>query len=427
MEKKANRQANIVRITEIKEHTNADSLELIILGAYQVVSRKGQFKVGDLAVYIQPDSVVPQTEPFRFIWEPYLNDVSNDPMQCRHIDPATGPLTVVHLNEEVCLFCGAVNPFKVPEKKRRITVRKFRGEWSEGLLLPVSDFTTEFAPYGIRPGFVNFTEGTDVSDILGITHYDPDKGKESTFGENSSAPKARKKGYPRSVRGWYNYITRRIKQFLGLEAKTDGSSEAVSLGIPVYDVDAWKNYKNVFVDGELVKVTEKIHGSNARYIFLDGVMYAGSRALWKSANSNCIWRNALKENPWIEDWCRAHEGYVLWGEVTPTQGGYEYGSKKPQFFAFDVRTPDGKWLDESTPEGLEILTALYGYSVPTLYKGPFNLEKIMELVDGPSTIKGAKNMREGVVIKTIPERHVHGLGRAQLKIVSNKFLEKDNK
>ena len=406
--KPSHHQAKVFRILQLEKHPNADTLDIIKIDGYQIVSKRGQFQIGDLAIYITPDSVVPQTEPFRFIWEPYVDPFLVEQQKKQEPIPLTIP--------------------EVSEKRRRITVRKFRGEWSEGLLLPVRDFgISDKGSYCDYLETYSWKEGEDVSDFLGITHYDPDKGKESTFGENSSAPKARKKGYPRSLRGWYNYITRRIKQFVRLEAKTDGSSEAVSLGIPVYDVDAWKNYKNVFVEGELVQVTEKIHGSNARYIFLDGVMYAGSRTLWKSANSNCIWRKALKENPWIEEWCRAHEGYVLWGEVTPTQGGYEYGSKKTQFFVFDVRTPDGKWLDESTPEGLAILTCLYGYSVPTLYKGPFNLEKIMEFVDGPSTIKDAKNMREGVVIKTIPERHVHGLGRAQLKIVSSEFLLHDSK
>ena len=84
----------IVRINDIKPHLNADMLELINpLGGYQVVVRKGEFKVGDLAVYVYPDSVVPQTEPFKFIWENYLCE-------------------------------GGI----VPEKRRRITVRKFRKE-----------------------------------------------------------------------------------------------------------------------------------------------------------------------------------------------------------------------------------------------------------------------------------------------------------
>ena len=35
--------------------------------------------------------------------------------------------------------------------------------------------------------------------------------------------------------------------------------------------------------------------------------------------------------------------------------------------------------------------------------------------------------KEQCCCKTIPERHVHGVGRAQLKVVSNAFLMKDNK
>lgn len=394
-EKKLNHQANIIRITEIKKHTNADSLEIIPIGEYQVVSKIGQFKVGDLGVYIQPDSIVPQTEPFKFIWEPYM-----------------------------CVPTQEGETFTVPEKRRRITVRKFRGEWSEGLLLPVTDFG-ELVDSTLTRHFVesDFPEGTDVSDTLGITHYDPDS--ESTKGSNSAAPKLRKK-YPKTLRGWWMWLSRRIKHYLGIRDDVGGKEDNISLGIPIYDVDAYKNYPNTFQDGEQVIVTEKIHGSNARYIYLDGVMYAGSRKLWKAQDSTCIFRRNLKINPWIEEWCKTHEGYVLWGEVTPTQGGYEYGSKEPQFFVFDIRTPDGKWLEDSL-ETETLWITLDKHRVPILYIGKFNLEDIKKLVDGPSTVPGAKNIREGVVVKSVTERNVHGLGRAQLKIVSNAFLEKDNK
>lgn len=64
-------------------------------------------------------------------------------------------------------------------------------------------------------------------------------------------------------------------------------------------------------------------------------------------------------------------------------------------------------------------------TVPVLYEGPFDAELIKKLVDGPSTVSGAKNIREGVVVLPLKPRHVPGLGRLQLKIVSNAFLEKD--
>ena len=49
------------------------------------------------------------------------------------------------------------------------------------------------------------------------------------------------------------------------------------------------------------------------------------------------------------------------------------------------------------------------------------------LADGPSTVPNTKNAREGIVITADNQRYVRGLGRVQLKLVSNKFLEGDNK
>lgn len=389
--KKSNHQANIIRVAEILPHPDPEttSLELILIGGYQIVTRKGQFSVGDLGVYLQPDSVVPQTQPFRFIWNDYVG-----------LDGT------------------------VPEKRRRITVRKFRKEWSEGLLLPISDFSREelmIDPNGRISEYLP-AEGEDVSDRLGITHYDPDAGTESTKGESINAPK-RKFRYPKTFRGWVSFLYRRFIR------RDKNATRDVSFHLPTYDVEAFKNYKGTFVDGEIVVVTEKIHGSNARFVFLEGEMYAGSRTQWKAPGGSDVWNKALKQNPWIEQWCRAHEGYSLWGEVTPTQGKFDYGSSDVQFFLFDIRTPDGRWLDFEDYGVLgDLDLGLFNYKmVPVLYWGTFNLETILPLVDGKSEVIGAKHIREGVVIKTFKERSVRGLGRAQLKIVSSEFLLKDSK
>jgi RNA ligase (TIGR02306 family) len=50
----------VVKIKEVKEHTNADKLELAIVGGWQVCVKKDQFKAGDEAIYIPPDVVIPQ-------------------------------------------------------------------------------------------------------------------------------------------------------------------------------------------------------------------------------------------------------------------------------------------------------------------------------------------------------------------------------
>jgi hypothetical protein len=378
--KKQHHQAVIIRVNEIKPHLNADNLELIFpLGGYQVVVRKGEFKIGELAVYVQPDSVVPQTEPFKFIWENYL-----------------------------------VEGGTVPEKRRRITVRKFRKEWSEGLLMPIRDL----------PECYPFDESDDVSDLLGIYHYEPPE-EPIVKGRNERGPTGPQR-WPKSFKGWIYWIL--YKLGINLNGDVQGWDRESGPRFPYYDVNALKNYTNAFEENEEIIVTEKVHGSNFRAVYENGKFYVGSRTLWKSPESNCIWRKTVKENPWIEKWCKEHEGYAIYGECTPTQGSFKYGSDNPQLFVFDILTPDGKWMDYTDVTQLITFDKdMFFHWVPVLYRGPFNLEKIKEFVDGPSTVIGANHVKEGIVIGPVRERIVHNLGRLKLKIVSNLFYERDNK
>jgi RNA ligase len=387
---KANHRVEIVRLGEPRVHPNADSLELFDVGEYQVVTKKGNFKAGDHGVYIQPDSVVPQTEPFKFIWETYVG-----------LDGT------------------------VPEKRRRITVKRLRKEWSEGLLLPLSDFPEISTDTTNKVADIFVGEDDDISELLGITHYDPDAGKE-TAADNETFKKKRSK-YPRSLKGWWYLLLHKLGIYTS-GGQNNGFDNEDGVDMPVFDVDAFKHYKNAFEPGELVEVTEKIHGSNARFVFRDGHMYAGSRTQWKAENANCIWRNVLKTQPWIEAWCRAHEGYGLYGEVTPTQGeNFQYGSAEPQLFVFDIRTPEGTWMNA---EARSIVSEVFSFFdikwVPVLYTGD-DWDIVLKLVEGQTAVPGAKGIREGIVIRPMQERHVRGLGRLILKVVSNAYLEKDGK
>lgn len=58
----------IIEIGEIKPHENAERLEIVPIGGWQAVVKKGDFKRGDRAVYIEPDYVVPTARPeFSFL------------------------------------------------------------------------------------------------------------------------------------------------------------------------------------------------------------------------------------------------------------------------------------------------------------------------------------------------------------------------
>jgi hypothetical protein len=335
-------------------------------------------------VYIQPDSVVPQTKPFKFIWEPYVTA------------EATGMLGEQYLG-------------LTPERKRRITVRRFRKEWSEGLLMPLSDFIAENSMP--EP----WVEGQDVSDLLGITHWEGGDEVAETGGLTDSRPKRR---YPKTFKGWVFYLLNKIG--LGFRKQL---TEELAFEVPKFDVEALKNYKNALIEGEIVYITEKIHGSQGRFFFKEGHMYAGSRQHWRAETSPCVWRKVLKDQPWIEEWCRVNQNHILYVEVVPTQKGYKYGTEdKAQAFVFDIREMGGDYL----PKGIT-LTHSGLNRVPVLYEGPWSKDLIARFVDGPSTVPHAANAREGIVITAaMSSRTERGLGRVQVKVVSNKFLEKDN-
>ena len=402
-EKPVNHQVLVVRIPEPRVHTNADTLELFDILNYQVVAKKGNFKAGELAVYVQPDSVVPQTEPFKWIWETYVG-----------VDGI------------------------VPERRRRITVRKFRKEWSEGLLVPITDFINEIRNFaqahpndprviatddGAR---MTFRIGDDVSDILNITHWEGET-ESDTFGRTASAPKQKRR--PKTVLGWLRYFYyNAVRVLSGGRMYRRESSMEVTFHSPEYDVVAMKAARSGFAPDEQVTVTEKLHGSNGRFLFLEGVFYIGSHFQWKAPDTPCIFTRVAEQNPWIEEWCRANEGNILYGEVIGDQKGYTYGMNKQagqlDFRVFDIWTTNGwikPWAYDNSATGGHVLNL-----VPLLYTGPADMEKIKALTDGLSAIDG-KTQREGVVVSELnPAADGHRRPR-QVKRVSNVFLEKDAK
>lgn len=376
-------EANIVVIGPILPHPGADKLELTMVGGYQVVIGKGGFKEGDLAVYVQPDSVVPQTEAFKFIWADHVG-----------IDG------------------------KVPAKRRRITVKRLRKEYSEGLLLPITEFPSLFVQEYDCVGektFITpvFPVGSDVATVLGIEHYVPEFDVESTSAMTAAMPKRK---YPKTLKGWFFFALYR----LGIKGASKSYMQEVSFDLPVYDVNALKNAKRTsFRDGEQIQITEKIHGSNGRYVAIadekipnplrhDTKFYMGSHEQWKLDGPH-TWGNVVRQHPEIEEFCYQNPNKVLYGEVGPTQKGYRYGADKEEtfFYAFDVYdSVTGEW---NWPGNLGFQS-----TVPVLYIGPYSAEVVKKYVDGPSKVPGAGHIREGVVVSSLERR-------LKLKVVSNEY------
>jgi hypothetical protein len=299
---------------------------------------------------------------------------------------------------------------------------------------PDQEYPQEFS-YGVlrdhKTGMESVVyEGDDVTELLGIEHYNPPEP-----GEVFQTRKEQYKRWPRSLRGWYYFLLRKLG--FDLNYPTGGENEKGPKNPPpVYDVESWKHYPDAIdPDLDTLTVSEKIHGADMRCTYRDGKFYVGSRKLWKSPTSKSIWREAARQNPWLEIWCREHEGYTLYMEVVPCQKlgdkVMNYGAKpgEVKVFIFDVLSQDGKWHlpSEYTHQifaglGLTITSDFQDNVVPVLRYGTYNKEDILRLADGPSQVPGADHIREGVVIREIHDRHVTGLGRLQLKIVGREFL-----
>ena len=107
--------ASVQTIEKLVPHPNADSLSIGEVLGWKVVVKTTDYHDGDKVVFIFPDTIVPANETFAFM----------------------------------------------EKTKYRVFKCKFRGEWSFGLVMPISIVSEELR-----------TVGTDVSTVLGITKYE---------------------------------------------------------------------------------------------------------------------------------------------------------------------------------------------------------------------------------------------------------------
>lgn len=90
---------------------------------------------------------------------------------------------------------------------------------------------------------------------------------------------------------------------------------------------------------------------------------------------------------------------------------------------FDIWNSNfGRWLDHY--ETVAMCNALGLPMAPQLANGPFGSLKgdLLAMAEGPTTIGGAKHVREGWVIKPVVERRDNRIGRVILKLHGEGYL-----
>lgn len=116
--------AYIVKVDDVVKHTNADNLDIVHIKGWQCVAEKDTIKKGDLVIYFEIDSWIPN-----YI-APYLSK-GKPPKNYMGIDG------------------------------ERLRTIKLRGELSQGLVIPVNKLSLKEA-----------TEGLDLTDALNIKKYE---------------------------------------------------------------------------------------------------------------------------------------------------------------------------------------------------------------------------------------------------------------
>lgn len=272
-------------------------------------------------------------------------------------------------------------------KPHRVRVIRLRKTLSQGLLIP--------APEGAQIG-------DDVAEQLGVRHYEPPTQEEldAVRGESNSA-----------------------------EAYT-----GPQIWVPHYDVESAYRFAKVFIPGEPVAVSEKIHGQNSKFMWDGSRMWAGTRKEWKIPGMGSPWA-VFQSNKWIEDFCRQWPLRILFGEIYGFVQVLKYGATPGEYWfrAFDVLDGIDYW--NVTQFRKELYDPIW--RVPDFGNVAFDFESLKELAEGmtrlpvvgntnPPDKKGKNpipNIREGIVVKPLEERIDFELGRVILKFVSNNYLE----
>lgn len=290
---------------------------------------------------------------------------------------------------------------KIKLHHSRVKTIKLRGAISQGLI--------------VHPETVGVSDaslGDDLTKDLGIKKYEPPVNLPSGFG--NTRVQVRKK----QINPHFHKYT---------------------------DIENAKNYPSLFEEGELVAVTEKIHGSNFRcgyvpfnadtiikkikkffgfapkfeFVYGSHNVQLQNKVFYDGYYDSNVYAETVKK---YNLQTILQEGEVIYGEIygEGIQKGYTYGCNpgEQKFVAFDIMK-DGKYLD--APDFQATCLQKIIPTVPVVYRGPFNLNEIKKLVDGDSVLAPIQKIREGIVVKPIKESLTY-MGRKVLKLVSDAYL-----
>lgn len=329
--------ASIQTIKALEPIENADAIEKATVLGWQLVVKKGEFNVGDLCVYCEIDSLMPDKPEFEFL---------------------------------------------KPRGMRIKTVR-LRGQISQGIAFPLS----------ILPPMEQVSEDMDVTEILGITKYEPP--------------------IPACLAG-------KVKgKFPSFIPRTDETRVQVLQKL----LDKYQ--------GELCYITEKLDGSSATYYVNEDIFGVCSRNLdLLEDESNSFWKVARQLN--IEEKLRSLQmNIALQGELVGEgvqDNKLKLRGQTVYFFnAFDI----DKFQYVDFEAFTVLMDSLELKTVPVIDPA-FYLHNDIDAWVAAATRKSLVNATvwaEGIVVRPLKEKldlllsnENFNTGRVTFKVINPEFL-----
>lgn len=381
--------AYIVTIDSITPIEKADNIELAHVGGWNVIIRKNEFNVGDMAVFFEIDSLLPETE-----WSEFLRP----------------------------------KKFKVKTYK----LGKFN-VISQGLLLPMS----------ILPDNKTYNVHEDVTNLLGIKYYvAEDNARKAKSNPNAKYNNMCARNSKLAKKKWWKWLMKRAwgrKLLFVFFGRKKDNPKNWPVWVKKTDEDRIENVMFMLEDKNPYVVTEKIDGTSTTF-FLDlsgrkpdfGVCSRNVRQMDAdqknfvsdmSGIGNVYWEMAFKYNVEnaLKDIAKKnnHKHVVLQGETYgESVQGNKYKLDERRFAAFNLIF-DGERL--GSVEAKKILTE---YDIPFvpiiddnyILPDADDFEEFKQSADGKSVIN-KKCLREGFVYRSQD-------GQRSFKNVSRKFLLK---
>jgi len=354
----------------------ADAIEAIRILGWYLVATKGEFRIGDLALFFEVDAVLPEAECFEFM----------------------------------------------RSRKFRVKTAKFRSQISQGLALRIDEVLPyfgkkatathnrimgcDFYPNNKEVGHMSLEVGTDLTAAIGVTKYDPEGESLVGGGKKSTLPSFKHRFWIVSRYREYRYKGMRWFYKTKVAAKLGLNDPLVATPFPSFvpktDETRVQNLgRHLQIHaGDLCYTSEKCEGQSLT-AFRKGT-YVGkcSRNIDMSKEKTSNWVK-MTEKYKLEEILRGYkQEYAIQAEIIgPGVQGNIYELKELEirvFYVFDIGAKRKlNYTDLIYFCGLHDLPM-----VPILdhdFILPSEIDALVALADGKSLLN-PKVMREGIVI-----------------------------